>query len=113
MTDDLTTGDLELEERGALRRIAGLSTELQDISEVEYRQVRLERVVLVGGWTDGTAADADALRDLTGERLAEVVVDATGSHHSMAAALGFCSFGGRLVYVGITQQELSFLHAPV
>lgn len=65
MTDDLTTGDLELEERGALRRIAGLSTELQDISEVEYRQVRLERVVLVGVWTDGTAADAErSLREL-------------------------------------------------
>ena len=65
MTDNLTTGDLELEERGALRRIVGLSTELQDISEVEYRQVRLERVVLVGVWTDGTAADAErSLREL-------------------------------------------------
>jgi alcohol dehydrogenase len=42
-----------------------------------------------------------------------VVVDATGSAASMAAALGLCSHGGRLVYVGITQQELSFPHAPV
>jgi GTP-binding protein HflX len=40
--------------------VAGLSTELADVSEVEYRQLRLERVVLVGVWTDGTAADADA-----------------------------------------------------
>src|SRR3954468_10601004 len=52
-------GDLDLAERYALRRVAGLSTELEDISEVEYRQLRLERVVLVGVWTEGTAEDAD------------------------------------------------------
>lgn len=50
---------LELEERNSLRRVAGLSTELQDISEVEYRQLRLERVVLVGVWTEGTVEDAE------------------------------------------------------
>ncbi|GLW08572.1 GTPase HflX [Microtetraspora sp. NBRC 13810] len=53
------TGELDLEDRQALRRVAGLSTELQDITEVEYRQLRLERVVLVGVWTSGSAADAD------------------------------------------------------
>ncbi|MBX7432744.1 GTPase HflX [Mycobacterium sp. Y57] len=55
-----SAGELALEDRSALRRVAGLSTELADISEVEYRQLRLERVVLVGVWTEGTAADADA-----------------------------------------------------
>ena len=55
-----TTGELALDDRAALRRVAGLSTELTDVSEVEYRQLRLERVVLVGVWTDGSAADADA-----------------------------------------------------
>ena len=40
--------------------MAGLSTELTDVSEVEYRQLRLERVVLVGVWTEGTPADAEA-----------------------------------------------------
>ena len=54
-----SVGELALEDRAALRRVAGLSTELADISEVEYRQLRLERVVLVGVWTDGSAADAD------------------------------------------------------
>ncbi|UBU15692.1 GTPase HflX [Nonomuraea gerenzanensis] len=57
--DAFETGDMDLEERQALRRVAGLSTELQDVSEVEYRQLRLERVVLVGVWTSGTAEDAD------------------------------------------------------
>ncbi len=55
-----SAGELALEDRTALRRVAGLSTELTDVSEVEYRQLRLERVVLVGVWTDGSAADADA-----------------------------------------------------
>ena len=34
-------------------------TELEDITEVEYRQLRLERVVLVGVWTEGTVEDAE------------------------------------------------------
>jgi GTP-binding protein HflX len=55
-----STGELALDDRSALRRVAGLSTELADVSEVEYRQLRLERVVLVGVWTDGSAADAEA-----------------------------------------------------
>ncbi|WP_336711705.1 GTPase HflX [Arthrobacter sp. USHLN218] len=55
----------DLQERRALRRVAGLSTELADVTEVEYRQLRLERVVLAGLWTEGTAADADnSLREL-------------------------------------------------
>ncbi len=57
MTSDLE--GLELEERNSLRRVANLRTELEDITEVEYRQLRLERVVLVGVWTEGTVEDAE------------------------------------------------------
>jgi GTP-binding protein HflX len=57
--DSMTEPDLDLQDRNSLRRVAGLSTELEDISEVEYRQLRLERVVLVGVWTEGTAEDAE------------------------------------------------------
>ena len=67
---DPTTGELELEERHSLRRVAGLSTELTDVTEVEYRRLRLERVVLVGVWTSGTSTQANAsLHELA--RLAE------------------------------------------
>jgi GTP-binding protein HflX len=62
MTDSdapFATGGYELEERQALRRVAGLSTELQDVTEVEYRQLRLERVILVGVWTTGTLIEAE------------------------------------------------------
>jgi GTP-binding protein HflX len=54
---DATTGLVA--DRQALRRVPGLATELSDVSEVEYRQLRLERVVLVGVWTDGSAEDAE------------------------------------------------------
>ncbi|WP_016698888.1 GTPase HflX [Actinoalloteichus spitiensis] len=65
-----STGDLALADRVALRRVAGLSTELTDVTEVEYRRLRLERVVLVGVWTDGDSAYAEAsLAELA--RLAE------------------------------------------
>lgn len=60
MTAEPSLGELALEDRAALRRVGGLSTELADVTEVEYRQLRLERVVLVGVWTEGSAADADA-----------------------------------------------------
>jgi GTP-binding protein HflX len=56
---------LDLEERGALKRVAGLSTELQDITDVEYRQLRLEKVVLIGVWGKGTLQDAEnSMREL-------------------------------------------------
>lgn len=55
----------ELDERRALRRVDSLSTELEDVTEVEYRQLRLEKVVLAGIWTEGTLADAEnSLREL-------------------------------------------------
>ncbi len=56
----VSSGDLELSDRAALRRVGGLSTELTDITEVEYRRLRLERVVLVGVWTEGTVEQAEA-----------------------------------------------------
>ena len=57
--DNWESNQQDLQDRNALRRVSGLSTELQDISDAEYRQLRLERVVLVGVWTDGTPEDAD------------------------------------------------------
>jgi GTPase len=78
---DVTTGELELEERNSLRRVAGLSTELADISEVEYRQLRLERVVLVGVWTEGSVSDAEnslaelaALAETAGSQVLEGLI---------------------------------------
>jgi GTP-binding protein HflX len=62
---DIEGEGYDLEARQGLRRVAGLRTDLQDITEVEYRQLRLERVVLIGVWTEGTADDvANSLQEL-------------------------------------------------
>ncbi|GAA4466835.1 GTPase HflX [Phytohabitans houttuyneae] len=85
MSEDATTGELELEDRNALRRVAGLSTELADVTEVEYRQLRLERVVLVGVWTEGSVTDAEnsltelaALAETAGSQVLEGVIQRRG-----------------------------------
>jgi GTP-binding protein HflX len=79
--DTTTTGELDLEERHSLRRVAGLSTELTDVTEVEYRQLRLERVVLVGVWTEGSVSDAEnslielaALAETAGSQVLEGLI---------------------------------------
>ena len=66
------------EDRQALRRVAGLSTELDDVTEVEYRQLRIERVVLIGIYTQGSTAEAEnSLRELyaLAETAGAVVLD--------------------------------------
>ena len=57
--DSYQSTQQDLSDRQALRRVIGLSTELSDISEAEYRQLRLERVILVGVWTEGSVKDAE------------------------------------------------------
>ena len=55
----------EREDRQALRRVAGLSTELEDVTEVEYRQLRIERVVLIGIYSQGNTDEAEnSMREL-------------------------------------------------
>jgi len=63
-----TTADgdqYDLADRSALRRVQGLSTERQDITDVEYRQLRLEKVILIGLWGENSLEDAEnGLREL-------------------------------------------------
>lgn len=69
---------LDRAERAALRRVGGLSTELADVTEVEYRQLRLENVVLIGIYGQGNLADAEnSLRELAAlaETAGAVVLD--------------------------------------
>ncbi|TBN56482.1 GTPase HflX [Glaciihabitans arcticus] len=68
----------EREDRAALRRVAGLSTELDDVTEVEYRKLRIERVILIGIYSQGTTADAEnSMRELSAlaETAGAVVLD--------------------------------------
>ena len=62
---DYDGDQFEREERAGTRRVSGISSELEDVSEVEYRALRLERVVLVGQWSRGTAEEAEvSMREL-------------------------------------------------
>lgn len=79
--DQFESTQQDLSDRAALRRVAGLSTELSDISEAEYRQLRLERVILVGVWTEGTIVDAEnsmaelkALAETAGSTVLEALI---------------------------------------
>lgn len=88
------TGDFDLQDRQSLRRVAGLSTELQDITEVEYRQLRLERVVLAGLDLTGDARETDnamrelaALADTAGSQVLDAVTQRR-SHPDPATYLG-------------------------
>lgn len=58
----------------------------------------------------GDEADVQTFLAMTGNKLGDVVVDATGSNKSMGHALNYVGFACRLVFVGITTQEISFPH---
>ena len=81
LTENPESNNQDLQDRQALRRVSGLSTELQDVSDAEYRQLRLEKVVLVGVWTEGSAKDADnsikelaALAQTAGSQVMEALI---------------------------------------
>jgi alcohol dehydrogenase len=94
-------------------KVAGARVVVMDMVAERLDFVRRTMGVADTVLATGDDRDDRAVAALTDGRMAEVVVDATGSAASMAAALKLCSFGGRLVYVGITQGDLVFPHAPV
>ena len=60
-----------------------------------------QRRAFVSRWGVETLAEPDG-------KLADVVVDATGSARAMEASFGHVAFGGRLVLVGIVLDRISF-----
>ena len=94
--DDFESTQLALQDRQALRRVSSLSTELIDISEAEYRRLQLERVVLVGVWTSGTALDAEnSMTELAAlaETAGSQVLDALIQRRDKADAATFIGSG--------------------
>ncbi len=84
--DDVATTDLgdgfdgdqlDREDRASLRRVPGLSTELADVTEVEYRQLRIENVVLIGVYNRDVEDAENSLRELAAlaETAGAVVLD--------------------------------------
>jgi 2-desacetyl-2-hydroxyethyl bacteriochlorophyllide A dehydrogenase len=94
-------------------KLSGAKTIVMDLNEQRLEFVRTKMGVPDTICSKGDGAELEALKQMTGGALAQVVVDATGSNKSMANAMTYCGFTGRLVYVGITQAEVAFPHAPV
>ena len=94
-------------------KLSGARTVVMDMNEQRLAFVRDVMGVTDTVLTRGDGSEFTAVEKLTDGNGAEVVIDATGSNKSMSQALGLCAFAGRLVYVGITQADLSFPHAPI
>ena len=93
-------------------KLSGARTIVMDMNEQRLAFVRDTMGVPDTILTKGDGEELKRLAELTNGQLADVVVDATGSNKSMGQALSYCAFKGRLIYVGITQSEISFLQAP-
>jgi alcohol dehydrogenase len=93
-------------------RLSGATPIVMDMAEHRLQFVREKMHVPGTIIAQGDERDLEALAALTNGQLADVVIDATGSNKSMVRAMEFCAFAGRVVYVGITQQNLEFPHAP-
>ena len=93
-------------------RLSGARPVVMDVSaaRLEFVRTNMGDIETLPAHGD---PDVAAVAALTEGRMADVVIDATGSAKSMARGLEFCAFGGRLVYVGITQDDLVLPHAPV
>ncbi|TWU36147.1 zinc-binding alcohol dehydrogenase family protein [Novipirellula artificiosorum] len=91
-------------------RLTDATISVMDMNEARLDFVRqhygIENTVLFKG--DGS--EIDRMQQVTGGDLYQVITDATGNKHSMSAALTYLAPTGRLVYVGITTDELSFKH---
>jgi GTP-binding protein HflX len=79
-----SVGEMDLADRITLRRVDGLRTELQDVTEVEYRQLRIENVVLVGVYSQGNQEDAE---------------------NSMKELAALCETAGAVVLDGVLQRK--------
>ena len=89
-------------------KISGSRVIVMDLNEQRLRFARermgVKETILAKNFDE----DVKAFTDLTNGRLGNVVVDATGSSKSMSTAYHFVGFTGRLVWVGITQDQLAF-----
>jgi 2-desacetyl-2-hydroxyethyl bacteriochlorophyllide A dehydrogenase len=92
-------------------RISGAKTIVMDMVESRLQFVR-EKLHVPHTIQAGSGNELKELEALTDGNLADVVIDATGNNRSMANALNYCAFKGRLVYVGITQANIEIPHPP-
>src|SRR5262249_40751244 len=89
-------------------KLTGARLILMDLNEQRLEVCR--RVMGIRHTVKPSERVEQDLRDVTGGYLPDVVIDATGSQGSMSGAFGLITHGGRLVFVGITTEEVKFRH---
>ncbi len=62
---------------------------------------------------DPDVSQLAAIEKITGGQLADLVVDATGSARSMSGCFEFAGYGGRVIYLGVTSDEVQFPPTPI
>jgi len=116
-------------------KLTGAKIAIADLNQSRLgfcrRQMQVEHAIVVGAASslpyqpeasarDSThQPDAQArtndfpsqLREVFSGHLPDVVIDATGNPNSMSAATGLIAPGGRLVYAGLTGEEIHFSHS--
>ncbi|MEO6786103.1 MAG: zinc-binding alcohol dehydrogenase family protein [Chthoniobacteraceae bacterium] len=93
-------------------RLSGARPIVMDIAESRLAFVREKMGVPDTIVVRGDESDIKTVSEMTNGQFADVVIDATGNNKSMVRAMEFAAFEGRVVFVGITQQNLEFPHAP-
>lgn len=91
-------------------KLSGARTFVMDMNAQRLAFVRETMGVPDTILATGDGSELEQLKAATDGNLAQVVIDATGSNKSMSNALNYVGFTGRLVFVGITTQEVSFGH---
>jgi 2-desacetyl-2-hydroxyethyl bacteriochlorophyllide A dehydrogenase len=94
-------------------KLAGGRPIVMDISQTRLDFVRGQMGISDTLLVRVDESHLESLAERTHRQFADVVIDATGNHKSMARSLEFAAFAGRVVFVGITQQNLEFPHAPI
>ncbi|MEY2612359.1 MAG: hypothetical protein RL069_1171 [Planctomycetota bacterium] len=91
-------------------RLTGAAITVMDMNSTRLDFIRqtysIDRLIEVSQQKSGI----EEARELTGGDLFDIVIDATGNRFSMSGAFQFVAPTGRLVYVGITQDEIVFKH---
>jgi alcohol dehydrogenase len=93
-----------------LKLMDGVDVVVMDTNPARLEFVR-EKLGIPGILVDG--GQLAALDAMTSGKLADVIIDATGSPKSMSTCFEYAAFTGRVVYVGITTTNLEFPHAPI
>jgi alcohol dehydrogenase len=90
-------------------KLTGAKTAVADLSQPRLdfcrRQMQVEHTL------QPSEQFQKQLRDIFAGNLPDVVIDATGNPNSMSAAFGLIAHGGRLVFVGLTGEEIRFRHS--